>query len=71
MSLSAIQQIMGHADIKTTEGYLHLAAEILKLEGRKFGARMEITKNRVETPVPVIRSDSKVPDNIIEFRPRR
>lgn len=71
MSLSAIQQIMGHADIKTTEGYLHLAAEILKLEGRKFGARMEITKNRVETPVPVIGSGGKVADNIIEFRPRR
>jgi len=58
MHMRAIQSIMGHANIKTTEGYVHLADQILKKEANKFSRLAE----------PVGRKRRQVSDNIIEFR---
>jgi len=36
MQVNSIQQMLGHADLKTTTRYQHLAADFLKAEGKKF-----------------------------------
>lgn len=42
----AVQRIMGHSNLSTTEIYTHLAGDYLKTEGAKFAAA--ITKSRVD-----------------------
>lgn len=41
IGMRALQGIMGHSDIKTTERYTHLLGDYLKNEGVKFGAYLE------------------------------
>jgi hypothetical protein len=42
MDLRSIQEIMGYADITTTQGYLHTAAIMLKTQAKKFNKSVAV-----------------------------
>lgn len=53
IDIRAIQGILGHSNVKTTEIYTHLRAEYLRREGAKFGAFIHNTKSAKKPELPV------------------